>query len=1008
MKKIKIFLVCVLTLATAALSPLICRADPPKNEKTLRCAVIGDTEYSGAVGIKLPSDASPIGDKAKTPVTEGGRGAVRVELGGNMFFRTTFPADSDSIMIKYDLTQSVKEVTGEADSDSESADDVTEKDSEEKDEPTLKPAVIDKVALLGVYVSAGAVSDSGTVSAELCFVSDDGNEYISRAEMDIGKPYVIYADTASVEGSAFESAYLRIYRDATVQKSLSVMTSLPSVTESCELSFLERCSLLTLTCHEGILELAEDTVTVGTDTSDVRLSLLPEEKAEDDKARTAFLSICCEEGEGTVSAVSADSTSTDSTHAVFPGSGLIPVKAVRTGNSSIELRLRSSGEERLILSEVKYYSTDEAADSLGSFTTLTYSDGVLSATGKLKGDIVSAYPDAAVGLFTEPVTGSGDPVLLGEIKMTSRFSFSVSLSKHPHAHTDNTYFVGIITDDSIIKATKSRFVSAKSVSLPTGSALALHGANPISVYESGVDNILVDVDLAKLITGASASSTTLSRGGYIYGIDTVYLRKLDSDINFYRSIGVSVYVRLLCSETMRSASNGEWLTYQGVTEGEYMLSAGSAESLNIYPAVASFLSQRYSNIASFVLSSGVNSKALTGITHRTAWDSASDIAIIAHLVYSASSEFIPSVTVTVPLVLTGNSIYAPAEMFSALLSEKLASIGNIPWCLMYTAEGDSPSVLCENIKSSARLNSGSSPLFFTVFYKADAALGDSTAAYESYCDACNASSVKVVFLSVEETPGVLSRKSYSNLKNYGSTKDSFTVEAPAEGAEILKKNGITEYAPLWDFTSTYSPEGWNAGYGMTSVVSASSLTPDRIRTLRCITDPSSPAGIFLCSLDFALSLKNAPYAEFVFELDASEDTDIIFIFGNDSVRAEFPLGELSSYEKDGKLHAVCDLTEYSAMQDVGYVGVIVYSSESITLELSQVNIYSKTLDRASIAELLKAPTEEAKNDIPAELIVAGGLGIFAALAVSVKIGTVFAKRDEKNKEVFKVVKKRRF
>lgn len=986
-------------------------AENPEEVEYIRCAVFGGTENSSVDQLNFPSDLKVLSNTSKIPHSEGGRGGNLVNINNSTYFRTVFPYGSDYLSVSYDLTKDIEKddstnSDNTADSDNE---DIEDKNEESSVETETEGTVIDGIVVLGVYISSNSVSYGSYMDTFITFTDSEGKNYVCQASLQLDRPYIIYADIGDAENTEFDSIQLHATHDGTVTSSLVVTTSLPASTHTTDLSILEKGELLSVVSHDGLMTLNVDSFTLGTDTGDVLISVLPEENAQDSDPRTAFVTLGCAEGEGTVATVDISGSYTDSSHAVFHGSGLIPIRTVRNGNGPIELRFRSSNEEYLVIDSIRYYSTDEIPYTAGSFTTLTYSNGNLSATGKISSDIVNEYPNASIGLYTESVTTPGEQILLEKIKMTSRFSFSVSLEKYPHAHTDNTFFVGVITDDDVIVVTKSRFVSAKSVSAPVSSILGLHGANPISVFESGVPHILMDVDLSRLIASASASSTTVSRGGYIYGIDSEYLRKLDSDIIFYRSIGVSVYIRFICSGSIISTLDTSHLTYEGVSNGEFMLRADNPESLNIYPAAAAFLSQRYSNIASFVISSGVNSKDLTGIEYSRLWNSVNDVALISRLVYGASSEYIPNVTVTIPLELTGDSLYAPAETFAALFSEKLISMGDIPWCIMYTADGDSPSVLCENIRSSARLNAGSSPAFFTVMYKARNADGDSTSAYESYCNACSTSSVKLVFLSVEALRDGLSRESYSALKNYGNAKDSFIFGGSAEVFDSLTEQSITGSVSLWDFTSTYSPEGWSAGYGMSSLQSSSVFDAHHSRTLRCITDPTSPAGIFLCSLNEAINLKDAPLAEFVFDLDCVAGTQVIFIFGNDSRRAEFSLSDTAAYEKDGKLHAVCDLTEYSATAgDVGYVGVIIYSPSRVTFELSRVNVHSTSLDNTAVASILASSDEADVNTVSAEFVVVTAIVVFVILAVTVKIASVLAKQDAKNKELFKSPKKRRF
>lgn len=1002
MKKILSFFLCLI------MAVLLCAASQgaePNDTKTegIRCAAVGGTEFTSFNGFEYHEGVNPTPLTSKAPHVIGAKGGNLVDITGKTYYRAILPLGSDELSMTFDL---IKEKEAEKDENTPEAADLEENENNEETEDKPEGTTVNGVTVMGVYVSSNTATDTDPISAKLTLTDMEGNSLVCSTILQINKSYVIYADTSDVGKTEFSELKLELYGEVSSRKSLSVLTTLPSATDAVDLSVLESSRLSSVVSHKGKLSFKKDAFVLGTDTGDVLLSIFPDEERIEDIARTVFVTVDCSEGEGTAAAVRADGSSTESSHAVFPDSGEVSVRTSRYGNEPVSILFRSGSENRLVIDKLSFYSTDEAPSTEGSFTTLSYSDGILSATGKLSSALVNHFPKATVGLFTEPANTRSEPVLLDKIKMTSRFSFSVSLDKYPHAHTDNTFFVAVITDTETIPVTKSRFVSAKSVTAPSGSTLALHGANPISVFESGVPAILFDVDLAKLITDASASSITVSRGGYIYGIDTEYLRLMDSDINFYRSIGVSVYLRFICSNSLRG-SDGSWLTYDGVSDGELMIRADKGESVNIYPAVTAFLSQRYNNIASFVISSGVNSKAFTGMTSGRLWNNVSDTALICRLIYSAASEFLPAVTVTVPLVLSENVTYAPAETFAALFGEKLASMGEFPWCLMYTAEGETPSVLCENIKTSARLNSGSSPLSFAVIYEAKDSHGDDTSSYERFCDACGASSVKTVFLSVKKLAADLSRESYSALKNYGKAEESFGGTADTDG--VFADSAPTGSAPLFDFSTTYSPEGWSAGYGMASVQSSPVFDGTHLRTLRCITDSAYPAGIFLCTLDGEADLRTAPLLELVFGLDAAEDTQVVFIFGNDTGRAEFALGKASLYERDGKLRAVCDLTEYAEISaKLGYIGVIIYSSESATFELSSINVHSRSLESDGVRTLLENEVIAEEDRLSPELALLGGIVLFVFLGVSVRICSLLAKHDAKMKELFKKEKKKRF
>lgn len=941
-------------------------SDNSKQTPRLRCAAVSGIEYSTIGGFELPSDAEPVNDSVKPPQAVGTRGTSIIGVGTSSSFRTSIPVGTERVTVAYEL---------DADGGGVSKDDCL---------------------ALGVYISSNGTLDGERASLLFSLTDEDGKSFSVRTSVRVDEPYIVYLDSSEPDAGALVGLSLAIGFEDT-QRSYTLITSMPTLTESRELSWLREHGIVSVSSAGGNVEL-DDELTVGTDEGDVILSAIFEDTVGEDSSRSAFVTLDCSSGDGSVAAVSAGAGSTELTHAVSASSVQLALRATCFEHGELRMSFKSAVGDKLSFSDIGCVLADTVSDSGGSFTSLVCTDDVISATGRISPDIVSEYHGSYIGLYTESVTSPSEPELLVKARMTSRFSFSASTAELPHAHSDNTFFVGVVSEAGPVRITDSRFAAAHTARRSLDGIIGLYGADPISVYESAAQYMLVDVDLSRLITDASASSTTVSRGGYIYGIDTKYLSELDYDMNFYSSIGVSVYMRLICTDGLFSAArqSESELTYFDDGADEVVARASSSEALCIYPAAASFLSRRYSSISSFVISSGANSTRLTGISDGTAWDGAASVAMIARLVYGASVKYLPEITLTVPLVTESDELYASPELFCAMFGSVLNDVGEIPWEVMFVARTSADTVRFENIKNTAHLNSACAPTYLAALYRLDDSGADSMADYEAFCELCLGGSVRAAFLDVSSCESALSRESYSRLKSSKASRSVELYEREAVDVSRLDEISITGSAKLWDFSASYSTGGWRAGYGMTCVVSASGASVGGARRLWCRTDADCPAGMLLVSLEQPLDPADVQLAEFVFSLEG-EDVQLVFVFGNDSSRAEFSLEDMSSFELDGELHALCELSACEQLGKISYIGIIVYSPSAAELSMSSVSAHSLTLDSDSVASLVAAADDGEPAELPkAEYIVAGGAAAIVVLALSVRTVVVLSRRDAEN------------
>lgn len=989
---LKILLVITVTLVLSVSVFADNEADTSENiyAASLLCGDVGVFD-----GFDIPSDTSLLTEASSKPETEGARVTSFTTHGDDTFIRIFMENGASRLDMNYPLKGSENDDDGEGVS-------------------------LSGNLVFGVYVMSSSQELLNEIIPFEITLKGEDSTYHCKVLVPYATPAMIYADLSDIpKDTKITDITLSLLKNRDFGGVVNIITTHPGETDRMDFTFQRSSGLMWMSFIKGNAQIKDDKMVLGTDAENVTIQAVPEIKGDRDTETLyrAYCSIGCSDGNGNVSISAKDSNTVSAQHSVSPDGGYALVRFSHKTGDEITLDFKSGAQTEITLDHLAFQPTTEVDSfSSSSITNLSYSEGKLVAEGKLSGSIVSTYPRESLGLYKlSPATGISE--LIGKVDITSRFSITVDLKDQPHTGWDNLFYVSVIDSESneLLRVGDPRFVSSSSAKSPGTSDFGLYGANPISVYESGASHILLDVDLSKLITASASSSITVSRGKYVFGINTDYLKEIDSEMSFYRSSGVGVYARLVCKNYIISSVDSSWLTYHVSRADEVLLRADHPEALNMYMATVSFLCQRYPNISSFVISSGINSEAFTGITADDPYDYASQAAIIARLVYNAAAEASENVTVTMPVLLSGADVSVPAEIFSALFAEKISSVGNISWSIMYYTDSSAPSVPAENISSTARINGTAGPSFTTVMWSPKTDDGSTVSKYKDFCLSCSMTSVKLVFLSAKDSHSQLSRDDFTSLKKLMFGDSSALMDSIPKSLEEVYSEPVNGVFTLWDFADSYSPEGWNGGYGIASIMSsaenASLISGNRV--LRCITEgtASSPAGIILCSPESPLNFSASPLVEFVFSCNADDDAQIIFVFANGTSRAEFSFTDTTSYMSDGKLHAVCDLSEFSDVSSVSYVGVIIYSSSPVTFDLSKVNALSRTADVGEIEIRIfggqSAPISDKKPPVKEVVFV---LGALALVIISSRIASSLKKCDKKHKEemdALKSSKKRR-
>ncbi len=638
-----------------------------------------------------------------------------------------------------------------------------------------------------------------------------------------------------------------------------------------------------------------------------------------------------------------------------------------------------------VIDRLGFTLTDESdthADQ--TVVSLSASDGKLRLDGRLFEEEIDRFQDEKIGLYAVSALG-GEPRRLSEASVSSRFSMSVSESDVGSPLSDTMFFTAVDDGEKLHVLSEPRFADPVSREILSGSEAGLYGADPVDVFESGVPKVMVDVDISRLCLGETVTGTSLTRGGYVFGVDGEYLGELDSEMDFHRSSGTSVYLKLVCSSPIRSKRTGEMLVSMNSSAKEFLVRTDSEEAVNMYLAIVSFLCERYPNTASIVISSGINSPEYTAKTVLGEYSYAADAAYLARLTYGIASEKLDGFFVTVPLVTGEMKDGLSAELFAALFSERLSVIGSVPWAAMFeTSEPEAPDEV-DAITSDARRN-GTSPQVFSVLCYAPAEADGVTELFAEFCRTVDSAAVRGIFLCTKKLGTPLTHGDYRKLCTDAVGDSAIMLYGEAESG-----NGEAEGFSAWDFSDKHSTEGWIAGCGIESL---STVGEKGSRVLHAVTESTSgsSAGILLCTPASPLNLAAAPKVEFVYDVQGSGE--VVFVFGSGENRMEFSSPAATD---GGTMRAVCDTTPFLTAGSVDYLGVIIYSKDSVSFDLREINLIG---DGKTEEELLEAFGEKdtSSRGLPftAREITVSAFVLLLFVTVSLRMIFVLRRHDKAN------------
>ncbi len=628
------------------------------------------------------------------------------------------------------------------------------------------------------------------------------------------------------------------------------------------------------------------------------------------------------------------------------------------------------------IESIRLHSTDTVEitgnPDLGKVTSLTHTGNSVVFSGDMNRDAVREYDDSVLCFYAIPGWTSWDlstAVEIGRMKVSTRFDYTADLSAYPYIADTYRFFVGLVTaEGELLPLSAPVYPDAADIPEQVLSNVGLYDAASVGVFESNVSHVIVDVPLDQLLTDFSAqegeASASLSYTIYSTGADRseenvqraeqptgnilreadgsnvlhsrtektpvnhTLLRELDSEINFYISAGIEVYLRI----TSETAIPG--LTYDENGAEHYSICLESPEARYFYTAIVRFLCRRYTGIGGFVTGDAVNVGLKTGggVDDENAAVYARELAELCRITYNAASSEIADVLIILPFgeyrTDEDNVFrYLDPKTLSVMMVSYLEQMGPVPWVMMYCAD-DMTDILSvdglygDALSDDVKFSDSGSAAQRTKQFLDELSLESSAAIMyyyepeyevtmygftntpeitvyneylaEMFAKLCGSTRARAVFLSLDRLNDHLEHEFYSYLKS---------AESISDGAAGTSRRSVTDYpavrsesvadtlaktvsqTAIWDFTDKFYPLDWIAGGGVSSCLTVysdlfSESDPESGRYARVLRsmisideDSSSPeragiaAGITLRNLTRTVDLSEVDYLEFTFALN---------------------------------------------------------------------------------------------------------------------------------------------
>ncbi len=604
----------------------------------------------------------------------------------------------------------------------------------------------------------------------------------------------------------------------------------------------------------------------------------------------------------------------------------------------------------------------------------------LDCSGKIRRELVRQYNNDSIVLLALPDGIGGETLTLAAEPVANTFDFRVAYAPLSEKADTWLYAVAIRTTDAQgetrdLYLTKPSYFQGKEPAASKVSTLGLENASAMGVYESNVSHVIVDVPLNTLLTVPfGEKSVFCRRGDSVVSLNLDFLTQLDGDIPFYTKAGLEVWLRITADTPVAE------LTYDSVAAISYMPHLADTHAEEMYGAILSFLTERYSGVAGFILGRGLNCEKYVGARLTdTVMEELGELAAYTYRVAAAKS---PDIMVVLPYsdgyTYNGDALRCPdavtynPEGVCAKIASAMDARGDTAWLFGWYFHTDTAAVSAVTSTVSASMGENDAFSGIVYFWEPDNTTEEKknlVERYDALSTSVNRDKPRAVVLSLRQIYSAVAQKTYAAINTIGSEERNVVNLTAVVGDTAA---GLAGQIRLWDFTNLYHNDNWLAGGGISSLItdySAIFSTHDgeEERSLQSImpmerytdTDEGIAGGILLGNFDMPVDCRSVSDLTFTIAVHGMErPVTLVFLVGAEDCRAEYSIDPIT---EDGVYTVHCNLTEYAYAASVEYVGILIYAQSDVTLEVSRVTAGSRTEDGRTLLSRFQ-PTNQTETD----------------------------------------------
>lgn len=339
------------------------------------------------------------------------------------------------------------------------------------------------------------------------------------------------------------------------------------------------------------------------------------------------------------------------------------LKIVFTGNSKGTLVISS-------IAAVCAYT--DRTDKIGAISTCAVSDDgrYIVIKGSVRNENTTAYRDCTLALYELSSYEEPDAILkrttlpTSTHSMSTKFEFKLPLSAANHSSILSKYVVVLYKNGAVIQplilVDGPKYVSNTAqlapdvpASQPSNTFKGIQTAYLSGAQEAGVGQVVIDVEINRLLSAQSSGYLHLMSGKYIY-FDSDYVNALDREIRAYTASGTDVLLNLVITQGNEKKDYVYSDTLPDVKY--YALNVSNLQGELYAGAVVDFLSLRYNGSAGMAIGGFILGKKIDLPSEYNAMGSIQRLDVYAknyiralRLVYTTAQSRNPHLRVYAPL-----------------------------------------------------------------------------------------------------------------------------------------------------------------------------------------------------------------------------------------------------------------------------------------------------------------------------------------------------------------------